>query len=186
MRIPVDLKYAYRLLNHGPTTLLTSSYQDKKNVMAAAWVMAIDFVPPKVLAIISADTYTKQLVAASGQFVVNVPTVAQVDLTYAVGQVSGADIDKFITYNIQTSASEKSAAPLIDGCVAWLECRLIPESHLQNAYDGYIGEVVAASADDEVFTNGRWDFANAPYKKTIHHISAGHFFVSGDIVKASR
>ena len=38
-------------------------------------------------------------------------------------------------------------APLIDGCLAWLECRVIPEPHIQRTYDLFLGEVLAASAD---------------------------------------
>jgi len=44
----VNLHSAYRLLNHGPTTLITSAHNGKRNIMAAAWVCALDFDPPKV------------------------------------------------------------------------------------------------------------------------------------------
>ena len=37
-------------------------------------------------------------------------------------------------------------APLLAGCVAWLECRLIPERHTEAAYDTCFGEVVSAQA----------------------------------------
>jgi len=33
----VDLKHAYRLLNHGPTVLVGSAHAGRANVMAAAW-----------------------------------------------------------------------------------------------------------------------------------------------------
>ena len=31
-------------------------------------------------------------------------------------------------------------------CVAWLECRLLPEPHNQQTYDLFLAEVVAAEA----------------------------------------
>ncbi|EGH46250.1 flavin reductase-like protein, partial [Pseudomonas syringae pv. pisi str. 1704B] len=34
---PVELEKAYRLLNHGPTALVSSSHEGTHNVMAAAW-----------------------------------------------------------------------------------------------------------------------------------------------------
>jgi flavin reductase (DIM6/NTAB) family NADH-FMN oxidoreductase RutF len=72
MRKPLtELKRTYRLLNHGPTTLITSAHDGKVNIMAAAWVMAVDFDPPKIAAI-------------------NLPTAAQAELTYRVGTVSRA------------------------------------------------------------------------------------------------
>lgn len=45
---PVPLDKAYRLLNHGPTVLVSSAHAGEHNVMAAAWSMPLDFSPPKV------------------------------------------------------------------------------------------------------------------------------------------
>jgi flavin reductase (DIM6/NTAB) family NADH-FMN oxidoreductase RutF len=42
-------KSADRLLNHGPTTLVTFEHAGVRNVMAASWAMPLDFDPPKVL-----------------------------------------------------------------------------------------------------------------------------------------
>jgi flavin reductase (DIM6/NTAB) family NADH-FMN oxidoreductase RutF len=50
----------------------------------------------------------------------------------------------------------------VAGCAGWLVCRLIPESHNQQAYDLFIGEVTAAWADERVFQQGRWKFDAAP------------------------
>jgi hypothetical protein len=38
------------------------------------------------------------------------------------------------------------------GCAAWLECRLIPERHTEDAYDTCFAEVVAAAADARIFS----------------------------------
>jgi flavin reductase (DIM6/NTAB) family NADH-FMN oxidoreductase RutF len=45
---PVALDHASRLLNHGPTILITSRDEsiDRRNVMAAAWSMPVEFSPP--------------------------------------------------------------------------------------------------------------------------------------------
>lgn len=48
----VDLPHAYRLLNHGPVTLVSSAHGGAQNVMAAAWAMPLDFTPPKVAVVI--------------------------------------------------------------------------------------------------------------------------------------
>jgi len=37
---PVPLNTAYRLLNHGPTVLVSSTHGGVDNVMAAAWACA--------------------------------------------------------------------------------------------------------------------------------------------------
>ena len=48
----VPLEKAYRLLNHGPTVLVSAQHAGECNVMAAAWACALDFSPPKVLSLI--------------------------------------------------------------------------------------------------------------------------------------
>jgi len=44
--LPVALKHASRLINHGPTVLITSRHEHQRNVMAAAWSMPVEFTPP--------------------------------------------------------------------------------------------------------------------------------------------
>jgi flavin reductase (DIM6/NTAB) family NADH-FMN oxidoreductase RutF len=76
-------------------------------------------------------------------------------------------------------AAEKVAAPLLEGCVGWLECRVIPEPHNQQTYDLFIAEVVAAWADPLDFSEGRWHFA-AGRERSIHYIAGGAFFETGE------
>lgn len=184
MRVPVPLRSAWKLINHGPTTLISTAADGAANVMAAAWVMGLDFEPPKVGAVIAADTRTRQLVEASAEFTVSVPTRAQVDLTYAVGSVSGRDVDKLARYGIATAAPSVVRAPLIEGCAAWLECRVIDEPGLAARYDLFIAEVVAAWADDALFREGTWQFEDDA-QRTIHHLSRGVFFTTGERVDAA-
>jgi flavin reductase (DIM6/NTAB) family NADH-FMN oxidoreductase RutF len=69
-----------------------------------------------------------------------------------------------------------SELPLVAGCVAWLECRRIPEPHAEQAYDTFFGEVVAAHADARVFSQGRWHFdADNAALHTLHHLGGGQF-----------
>ncbi|MBB6056210.1 flavin reductase family protein [Tolumonas osonensis] len=181
MRKTVELEKAYRLMNHGPTVLISSSYQGKANVMAAAWTMPLDFSPPKVAIVIDKNSFSRSLIEKSGEFVICIPTVQQEELTTAVGSCSGKSMDKFSEYKITTEKASLVAAPLISGCVAWLECKLIPEPHIQNTYDLLLGEVVAAWADDTVFSHGRWHFTNDT-QRTIHHVAGGHYLHIGDAV----
>jgi flavin reductase (DIM6/NTAB) family NADH-FMN oxidoreductase RutF len=187
-RLPVPLAKCYRLLNHGPTVLVSAAHEGQRNIMAAAWAMPLDFQPPKVTVVLDKSVWTRQLLEGSGTFVINVPTVSQVDIVETVGSTSGLEIsgeqgfDKFKAYNLSTFDSEVVEAPLLEGCVAWLECRLMPEPHNQNQYDLFIGEVVAAWADERVFSDGRWHFDGHDELRTLHHVAGGHFLVIGDNV----
>ncbi|MCA2997945.1 MAG: hypothetical protein ING75_05000 [Rhodocyclaceae bacterium] len=71
MRRAVELSKAYRLLNHGPTVLVTSASNGRANVMAAAWNMALDFIPCKVAVVIDKATFTRSLADESGVFAIN-------------------------------------------------------------------------------------------------------------------
>jgi flavin reductase (DIM6/NTAB) family NADH-FMN oxidoreductase RutF len=186
MRYSISLNQAYRLTNHGPTVLVTTAHGEQRNIMAAAWNMPLDFDPPKVAIVIDKNTYTRELVLASGSFAINVPCRAQAEMVVKVGSYSGRElldkpeIDKFAAHGIKTFAAEKIKAPLVEGCVAWLECKLIPEPHIQETYDLYLAEVVAAWADERVFSNGRWHFEGHDELRTIHHVAGGAFMTVSD------
>lgn len=178
MRIDVPLPKAYLLLNHGPVTLVSSQHGARSNVMAASWAMPLDFEPPKVVVVIDRNTLTRQLVDASGEFVVNVPPRALADRVVGVGSVTGREIDKWSRFGLATLPARRVAAPLVDGCIAWLECRVLPERPTEQKYDLFIAEVVAASADDRVFSGGRWHFDDEALR-TIHYVAGGEFFSIG-------
>jgi len=178
-RASVDLSLATRLLNLGPTTLVSSAHAGKQNVMAVTWAMPLDFNPPKVLAVINSECYTRELIEASGEFAINIPSVALAKATMAVGSISGRNGDKFSELGLTYSSGQKISSPLVDECLGWLECRVISEPANQKKYDLFIGEVVAAWADPDVFSNGCWHFKDESHR-TIHYLSDGAFFSIGE------
>ncbi|MDR5816840.1 MULTISPECIES: flavin reductase family protein [unclassified Caballeronia] len=185
--LPVKLEHASRLINHGPTVLVTSAHGGRRNVMAAAWSMPVEFTPPRIAIVIDKRTFTRELAAASGIFGVIVPGAAAMDMTYAVGTTDGRELDKFDTFGIETVEGPVLGLPLIEkNCAAWLECRLIDEKHTEDAYDTCFAEVVAAAADPVVFSEGHWhlDESNEPLH-TLHHLGAGNF-VSASAMKKAR
>lgn len=183
MRAAVPLKSAFKLLNHGPTVLVSAAANGKQNVMAAAWAMPLDFDPPKVCVVIAQDTFTRSLVEASGELCLSVPTNEQADLTWAVGSVSGKDVEKESRFGVTLAAASRVSAPLVEGCAAWLECKVLQEPGVQERYDLFIAEVVAAWADDTLFQQGEWRFTT---RRTIHHMSRGVFFATGERIEAKK
>lgn len=195
--LPVPLPKAYRLLNHGPTVLVTSAHGGRRNVMAAAWNMALDFDPPKVAVVIDKATYTRELVEASGRFALSVPCRDLATATLQVGQHSGREDvpqpagtpDKFTRFGLASwhadgpdTQPDPDAPPLVEGCVAWLDCRVIPEPHNQQRYDLFLGEVSGAWADARVFAEGHWRYSELtdPGLRTLHYVAGGAFFAIGE------
>jgi flavin reductase (DIM6/NTAB) family NADH-FMN oxidoreductase RutF len=185
---PVALEHASRLINHGPTVLVTSAHAGRRNIMAAAWSMPVEFTPPRVAVVIDKRTFTRELVAASGAFALCLPGPALADLTFAVGNASGREVDKFARHGIAATAGPVLGMPVLHaGCAAWLECRLIPEPHTEDAYDTCFAEVVAAAADERIFSGGRWSFRDDNGElQTIHHLGAGRFVRAGGVIEARK
>ncbi|WP_066272762.1 flavin reductase family protein [Hydrogenophaga palleronii] len=185
---PVPLDKAYRLLNHGPTVLVSAAHAGEINVMSAAWACALDFLPPKVTVVLDKATRTRALVEGSGVFALGVPSVGIAALTLGVGTDSAASVpDKLARHGVRCFSAEGHAPPLVEGCVAWLMCRLLPELRNQHTYDLFIGEVVAAWADERVFRAGRWHFDEAPdHLRSLHYVAGGQFYVTGASLQVGR
>jgi flavin reductase (DIM6/NTAB) family NADH-FMN oxidoreductase RutF len=178
-------------MNHGPTVLVSAAHGGRRNLMAAAWAMPLDFDPPKVAVVLDKSTFTRRLIEAAGELALNLPCRAQADLAYSVGSCSGEALDKFEAFNVGSFAGRATGAPLVEGCVAWLECRLLPQPALQAQHDLFLAEVVAAQADARAYAHGRWQFRDGPDAdpaleslRTLHHIAGGCFFLCGEQVQA--
>ena len=160
---PVSLEHASRLLNHGPTILITSRDEsiDRRNVMAAAWSMPVEFSPPRMAIVVDKSAWSRELIERSGR-----------------------DEDKFNCYGIPAIAGPVLGLPVIEEkCLAWMECRLLPATAAQDKYDTLFGEVVSAAADERAFVNGHWQFDDGQLN-SLHHLGGGNFVTTGKRIKA--
>lgn len=186
---PVDLPHASRLVNHGPTVIVSTVRDGRRNLMSAAWSMPVEFTPPRVAVVIDKRTFTCEHALASGTLAISIPGRALADLTYTVGTTSGRDLpqagpDKFAHYGIESVSGPVLGLPLVAGCIAWMECRVLAEPRTQDLYDTFFVEVVSAQADERVFAGGRWSMrADNSDLHTLHHLGAGLFAVAGDPVQ---
>jgi flavin reductase (DIM6/NTAB) family NADH-FMN oxidoreductase RutF len=64
---------------------VSARHEGVDNVMAAAWACALDFSPPKLTVVLDKTAKTRELVEMSGTFVIQIPTVDQLQLTHEVG-----------------------------------------------------------------------------------------------------
>ena len=143
--IPVALENVYRLFNVGGTSLVSAAYEGKEDVMAATWVCPLNIVPSRVTACIDSTHYTRPLIEKSGMFALALPTMSIVETVLELGSVSRNDDDQKL---------EKSGAkffkmpgfdmPFVEGCACYAVFKVLPEAHIEKAYDLFIGEAVAA------------------------------------------
>ena len=174
---PVELSKAYRLLQVGPTTMISSKYNGIEDVMAAAWVGIGG--PGKVIAYIGKQAYTRQLIEKSGYFVVHIPVADQMETVLYVGEHSLAttpDKNKHIPFFYQ----EGFDLPMVKGCAGYLICKVIPHPENEKELDLFLGETVAAWSDTRVFRDGHWHFDEAPEGlRTVHYVAGGQFYRIG-------
>lgn len=173
----VELKKAYRLLQIGPTTMITAKYHGKGNVMTAAWVSLVG--TNKVMAFIGPQAYTRELVEKSGFFAVQIPVVSQMETVLYAGENSYKETPEKID-KIPTFYQVDFDIPLVEGCAGWLICKVIPNYAYEQEHNLFMGEIVAAWSDDRVFRNGHWMFDEAPDElRTVHYVAGGQFYAIG-------
>lgn len=161
-------------LEPGPTLLVSSRHGDERDIMVMGWQTVIEFTPSLVGCVISSANHSYELVRASRECVINLPTTALLDQVLGIGSTSGADIDKFDAFGLTPQDCEKVGAPAIAECHAQFECRLHDDS-LVERYDFFIWEVVAARA-----------LATPKHPETLHYKGDGTFMVSGKIIHRHR
>ncbi len=185
MMKPVDLDRVYRIFNIGATTLVSAAHEGKEDVMAAAWASALDLSPAKATVVIDKSHYTRPLIEKSGYFALMIPTASIAPVVMKLGSVSKNDNARKLEESAATLVKMPGFdMPMVNGCAAWVVFKVIPEPHNQEAYDLFIGEAVAAWADDRVYANGRWLFENAPEElRSLHYVAGGHFYKIGDALE---
>lgn len=167
------LSKVYQLLEPGPLVMVTTAHAGKTNVMTMTWHMMIDFEPPILACVISDQNYTFDLLKKSKECVINIPTVELAAKAVKVGNSSGSKIDKFEKFHLLQEKASQVEAPLLTGCYANLECKVI-DMKMAKKYNIFILQVLKA-----------WVRPTKKRPRTIHHCGNGVFVVDGDIFKLS-
>jgi flavin reductase (DIM6/NTAB) family NADH-FMN oxidoreductase RutF len=161
----------YGLLEPGPVVLVSTANKRKTNIMTMSWHMMMDFEPPIVGCVISNRNYTFNILKATKECVINIPTLELAEKVVGCGNNSGRKIDKFKVFRLTQAIASCVKAPLIDECYANLECRVV-DGKMVDKYNLFILEVLKAWID--------------PVRKdpqTIHHRGRGAFMVAGETIK---
>lgn len=159
-----------RYLETGPIVLVSSKHKGKTNIMTLGWHTVLEFSPSLVGLMISGGNHSHAMIRDSGDCVINLPTLPQLDIVVGIGNTSGAEIDKFAAFGLTAKPAAKVAAPLIAECHASFECRL-HDDVLVERYNFFIFEVVKAHVA-----------ASPKHPRTIHYTGDGVFVVAGKVV----
>lgn len=184
----IDPSRAARLLNVGPVVIISARYQGIVNCMPLAWICPMSYQPATLSVVMNRESYTRSLVEKSGYMMVQVPTVSQIDMLMTLGTQSYLNNpNKLKESGVEFFTVDEAAGyPMVEGAVAWLLCRIIPDAYLDAKTDMLIIEVEKAWVDERVYTDGVWDLEKAPESlHPVHYVNAGQFYTMGKGVRTS-
>lgn len=163
----LPLRRAFTLLEPGPVILVTTHDGHRDNVMTISWTSVVDFTP--VFAITTgAWNHSYAALLRTKECVLAIPGVDMLDQVVGIGTCSGSDTDKFARFKLTPLRASAIRAPLIEECLANVECKVIDVVERHNMV---ILEGVAAHVDPA-----------RPEKRTIHAVGDGTFVVDGDVL----
>lgn len=130
--------------------IVTAAAGDQRGGLLATWVSQASLDPerPVVAVGIAPNHYTADLINASGGFALHLISAKQIELAWRFAIGSGRDRDKLA--GLDHSLGE-SGSPVIDGCPAWLDCRVLSRYETGDRIF-YWADVVAGARSAEVET----------------------------------
>ncbi len=151
MRRPVAETDARRLLSGGPVTLVTSAWHGKTQRDAGGVRDAAQLRPTARRRGDKPDApqlrHDPLQRAVRSQYSQPSPAASRA----VPGAASrGADVDKLELTKLPTFKATRVEAPLIEGCVAWIECG-VEDALRTGDHVLFVGQVLAASAESEAF-----------------------------------
>jgi len=150
----VALPQAYRVTPTG-LYLISTAYEGKRNVQFAFRALGISDEPPLHVIGIQDNNFSRQVIQKSGEFVVNVCSENQLHAVDKSRTLSGRDVeDKFLALGLETLPASRVQAPLVAGCHANVECRLVNEFLVEGLHL-FVGEALVAHVDNQLAPVGR-------------------------------
>jgi flavin reductase (DIM6/NTAB) family NADH-FMN oxidoreductase RutF len=153
MKKPLLLSDFHHLLHPYQTFLVTCVDADgKANIITIAWAIPVSVVPPLLGISIRPTRYSYSLIKSTKEFVMNVPGIEMAQVVLYCGRNSGRDVDKFKVTGLTPGKAKQVQAPIIEECVAHLECRVKDDVEAGD-HHLIIAEVLTAHAREDVLTD---------------------------------
>jgi flavin reductase (DIM6/NTAB) family NADH-FMN oxidoreductase RutF len=141
---PEQLRAAMRAWTTG-VTIVAATHNGERHGMTVSSFTSISLDPALITISLQAPSRTYELVKASGAFGLTILSADQQSLSDLFAGRTADTIDRFDDLETETLIT---GSPLIQGGLAWLDCRLVYEYDAgMNAL--FIGEVVAAQGSGD-------------------------------------
>ncbi|MEM2533860.1 MAG: flavin reductase family protein [Candidatus Nezhaarchaeales archaeon] len=174
----------FRLLYPCQVVFITCYANGRSNVMTSS-ALPVSFKPPLLAVSIAPTRYSYHLIRMGREFVVNIPSASLMEKALLCGMTSGRGMDKFKELALTPAKARLVAAPIIQECIAHLECRLVKEVEAGD-HVLFIGEVLTAYAEADLVSEDDdgilvWNLEKA---NLLLHVGGRVFTVPGKPVKA--
>lgn len=174
----LELSKSYRLVNHGPTVLVSTTDGTTTNACAVAWCAPASRSPARFVLTIGKRHKTYENLTKIPECVINIPTLEAMDELLVCGHQTGHDGDKLAKAGVKLLDSETVKPHRLAACIAWIEAKMIGEPVI----DGTTLIVVEATHVETV--PGVLDpqgHMNVQTFKTLHHLGGPRFALPGEV-----
>ena len=160
---------ARRLLGGAPVLIVTTQWRAVSNAAPIAWAMPVSVKPPLLAIAVHPSRRSHDMIKYGEEFVVNIPSRVLLNHTQWLGMVSNSVGDKLEASRIPSFRAREVDAPLLEGCVGWIECTL-HDWYTMGDHTLFIGKVVSAQADTDAFdfNTGMWTLDDDEYKPLMY------------------
>ncbi len=164
------------LLAPVPAVLVTCSDGVRDNVFTVAWTGLVNTQPPKTYISVRPQRFSYDLIASSGEFVINLTPSSLAAACDWCGVHTGRKHDKFEKFSLEKLPAAKVSAPLIAQCPIALECRVFDVIKMET-HHMFLADIVAVDVDEELLdADGRLCIDRADLCAFAH----GEYFRLGD------
>jgi flavin reductase (DIM6/NTAB) family NADH-FMN oxidoreductase RutF len=181
MRHSVDPMDARRLLGGGPVVIVTTAWHGGQDAMPCAFVTPLSIDPPLVGVAVHPARHTHDMIKFSEEFALNIPTRQLLHHVQYLGSTSGAELNKLELTRLPTFRARRVEAPLLEGCVGWIECG-VDDAYRIGDHTLFVGKVVAAQAEKDAF-DGTWLLAD-PEERPLHYLGINYYATLGERLEA--
>jgi len=117
--------------------------------MTAAAFHFYSFEPACVMVGITQENYTYEMIVEKQEFVINIPTVDQIEIVKKCGSLSGRDQNKFLQTGLTPLEGSATKCYLIKECPLNIECSVVHQIGYEGSHRWFIGKVQAVHMDHD-------------------------------------
>lgn len=137
------------MLNPVPAVMVSCGTEEEHNIITVAWTGIVNSEPPMTYVSVRKQRYSHDMIAKTGEFVINLTTENLAFATDYCGVRSGRDVDKFKEQNLTPVKGEKVSCPVIKESPVNLECKVV-EVHEYGSHDMFVAEIVNVQVDESL------------------------------------